>query len=318
MFDAAVQQVKIISNAADEDFQTGRTKAPVFTDEDPQSVNVLLDSKNRTDINLQTNPFDFRSNINSNLFRSRFMRVRKVIFPKPCNITINNNVFELQYGPDTAVSVTIPVGFYNTVNFANALTNLLNIATPGIFWTLPFDATTRTFKLSNLPATPFYISSAATCLFNRWGKNFAQFQAFDPVTSTVAGQGALFWNSGVAGMLFTRYVLIASIALNTFSVADTRTNDVAINEDLIAIVDMTNLYSEADWAVGTPFAGGYHTVETPEAPHISLRNPQRNLTPEIDLYVLDEFGFNLNDCFNLGPDYPPNQEGVVVWMEVSF
>ena len=88
----SVIHTKLVSNAPDEDFQTGRTKPPVFTVEQPQSVNVLVDSNSRPHrLTTQRNPFEFRSTFNSNLYRSRFCRVKKVIVPKPPNINQNNN-----------------------------------------------------------------------------------------------------------------------------------------------------------------------------------------------------------------------------------
>ena len=86
-----VNHVKILGNAVDEDFQTGRTKAPVFTSEEPQSVNLLVDSKSRLNLEENSNPFSFRVTINSNLYRSRFVRVRKIVVPKIPNINPNNN-----------------------------------------------------------------------------------------------------------------------------------------------------------------------------------------------------------------------------------
>lgn len=321
MFDAAVTPVKIISNAVDEDFQTGRTKAPVFTLEDPQSVNILLDSKNRLD--KTTNPFDFVSSINSNLFRSRFFRVRKVVIPKPPNVTIHNNSLTITWGPgNTVTTVLIPVGFYNTLTIANTIQSLISTATATPGWTCIFYPSTRTFTLKAPGAILFFFNADSS--FIRYGESFMAFTGV-PVGGTTAINGQNGWSGGVASMLYTRYIIVCSISLNNYSIADSRTNDRFINEDIIAITDLTDIYSEGDWAVGTPFAGGYSTVLTAEAPNVSLRNPQRNLAPEIDLYVLDEYGFSFNDCFDLGPPLPPdnipypaNQDGIAVWMEVTF
>lgn len=313
-----VEHVKLVGNATDEDFQTGRTKAPVLTTELPQSVNILIDSRNRLQPDINLNPFDFRVSLNANLFRSRYMRVRKVVIPKPPNINQNNNIFIFYEGADIQRTVVIPPGYYNTTQFANTLQALCTAASTNVF-TCVFDAQTRTFNLSSIAV--FFIS--VNCNFIQRGSSFVPFETRNELSgATVAGDGALSWNSGVASMLYTRYIYLCSEALNIFSFAVSRTSDTGINEDILAIVDITSIYSAEDWDVGRPFAGGYQTVETPESPHISLMNPQRNLNPQVDAYVLDEYGLDLNLSFDLsvvgGVNYPPNQAGISFWMEITF
>lgn len=311
----SVTHVKLVSNATDEDFQTGRTKAAVLTVERPQSVNILMDSNDRINPLISMNPFFFRVTLNSNLFRSRFMRVRKVVVPIPPNITQNNNVLNIFEGADVLFSVTIPPGYYNTSEIANTIQLLLTAATPVSIFTCVYVPLTKSFRLTS--TLPFYIS--LRCSFVERGANFIPFQFFDPLAgATVAVNGALMFNSGVSSLLYTRYIFVCSEALNTFSFADTKTSNTSMNEDVLAIADFTSAYTPADWDVGRPFAGGFHTILTPEAPHLSLRNPQRNLSSEADVYVLDEYGNDFNEAFNLGAGFPPNAVGLSFWMEITF
>jgi hypothetical protein len=320
MWNGAVVHAKLVSNAPDEDFQTGRTKAPVVSVEPPQSVNILIDSKNRLNPEIFTNPFDFSVSLNSNLYRSRFMRVTKVVIPKPLNVTKNNNQFIYYEGADVRTEVTIPPGYYNTTSIGNTLQSLCTTAsTLGSVFTCVFDQATRTFNLSS--TNNFFIES--DCTFIQRGSNFIPFDTRSVAAgATVFDDGELQWNSGVSSMLYTRYVYVCSEALNKYCFADSKSSDTGLNEDILAIADITSMYNAQDWAIATPFAGGYETVLTPEAPYISLRNPQRAMSERADVYVLDEYGINFNDSFDLsyvgGPTYPTNQAGVSFWMEVSF
>ncbi len=313
---AGVQPVKIISNAPDEDFQTGRTKPPIITTELPQSVNILIDSNDRITPNIQINPYDFRCSLNSNLYRSRFFRVQKVLLPKIPNITQNNNTFHFYDGADVLNVVTIATGYYNATTFANALTLGM-----GVNYVCVYNPLKKTFDITNIAPANFFISP--NCSFIQKGNNFAPFETQDELAgATVAGNGRLTWSSGIAGMLYTKHVLLASESFNTFAFAISKTSDIAINEDVIAIVDVANQYNESDWAPGSQFAGIYTAIYTPDAPFISLRNPQRNLNPQVDILVLDEYGLNLNEAYDYGGPshvgYGANRTGFSFWMEVTF
>jgi hypothetical protein len=328
---ALVTHVKIVGNAVDEDFQTGRTKAPVFTCENPQSVNLLVDSRSRLNLELNKNPFDFRVTINSNLYRSRFVKVRKVIVPKIPNINPNNNEFCVTAAssipPFLALvyKVTIPTGYYTTSTFANVLAALLSavVAEGTIAFIVTFNPINKTFNISTSNASLnnlFFISS--NCSFIRRGANMVPFQAYDENDSlnyNLSTVGAFSFNSSMACMLYSRYLFLASEAFNTFSYAVSRTSDEKITDDIIAVADISSTYFAEDWDVGRPFAGLCRQVETPESPYISLRNPQRNLNALADFYVLDEFGTNLGAAFDLGHDYPDNSaSGIAFWMEITF
>lgn len=316
-WEGSFSHVKQVTNASDEDFQTGRTKAPVVTVEIPQSVNILIDSRSRLLPNL--NPFDFRIALNANLFRSRFMKLSKVVVPKPPNITKNNNNISGTLnilGFDVQFSYDIPPGFYNTTSLGNQISVGLSALT-GVVFTVVFDPKTRTFSISTF-ANLFFLAESSSFLVR--GSHMVPWPAF-PIGSTTAAVGALLFNSGVASMLYTRYIFVCSTAFNYYSFADSKTSDTTLNEDILAIADMSSIYNAEDWDIGRPFSGGIATIETPNAPNISLRNPQRNLSAEADIYVLDEYGTNLNEAFDISTPtttYPPNQVGIAFWTEVTF
>jgi len=316
-----ITHVKLVSNAPDEDFQTGRTKAPVITMEPPQSVNILVDSRNRLNFSLteEQNPFDFQISIGSNLYRSRFMKVSKVLLPKVPNITNNNNNVKLRMSPNADINVTLPTGFYTTTTFASALQLALSQANGGAnSFTCTYNSLNRTFRLLLNAPIPEKFFIETECNFIQKGTNFVPFPSQSNILDP-AVFGALFFDSAMANMTYTRYAMLCSGAFNNYSFADSKTTDPLVNEDILAIVDLNSMHDPEDWDVGRIFTGGYVTIQTPEAPFLSLRNPQRNLAPEADVYVLDEYGINLNESFQIFPAiFGFNRSGVSFWMEVTF
>lgn len=316
-----VSHVKLVSNATDEDFQTGRTKAPILTIERPQSVDVLLDSKDRGYESPETdNPFDFRGTLNANLYRSRFMRIKKTILPKGPNVNKQNNILRIVSGADVITNLTIPVGFYTPTGLASEIQSNATANVPGgIIFTCSYEYLTKTFKLTSSGGTPnFFISNLTNFVIR--GKNLVPFKAYDERTAgnTVALIGTSDVRSGIANMIYTRYAFVCSESFNAYSFSVTRTTNIRLNEDVLAMLDLTSTYSAADWDDSSPSVGGFYTILTPGAPTISLRNPQRNLTPELDAYMLDEYGSDYNEIFDFGVSFPRNQVGFTTWMEVTF
>ena len=313
-----VGHVKLVSNAPDEDFQTGRTKAPIITVEQPQSVDILLESCNRSGDSF--NPFDFRANLNANLYRSRFMRIKKTVIPKGPNVNRQNNILRIISGADVATDLVIPIGFYTPTALASEIQTNATLNVPGaLTFTCSFDYLSKAFILTSAGGAPDFFISKLTSFFIR-GRNLAPFKGYDETIAgnTVALVGTTDVRSGIANMLYTRYAFLCSESFNAFSFAVTRTTNELLNEDVLAILSLADMYTESDWDDSSPSVPGYHTILSPGAPHISLRNPQRNLNPNVDLYLLDEYGDCYNNIFDFGAAYPANDVGMTTWMEVTF
>jgi hypothetical protein len=316
----AVTYTKLVGNQTDEDVQTGRTKPPLFTTESPQSIQLVVDGKTRTG---SSDPFNFLVSLNNQLFRARMARVSKVVIPKPPNITqFNNRLLWRQWNGVVVeeFSVTLQPAFYNTTTLSNEIALKMTTEAGGSnIYVCAFDSVTRTFMLSytygaGVPGN-FYVVN--TCNFITRGEYLAPFSSqaagLDPMVV-----GTSFINSGIAGMVYTRYAIVSSESFNQYSFSDSRATTLLLKNNIICIVDMTSVYDSEDYDVGTPYAGVYATVDTPEAPHIMVTNPQRNLNDRVDILVQDEYGEFFNELFNLGPTYPPNTIGISLWMEVSF
>ena len=70
------------------------------------------------------------------------------------------------------------------------------------------------------------------------------FLSFPNATTSVGAPTSL--QSGVASMLYTRYMFVCSESFNTFSFADSKSSDTTLNEDILAVVDLTSIYSPED------------------------------------------------------------------------
>jgi hypothetical protein len=310
--------VKLVGNQQDEDVQTGRTKPPLLTAERPQSIQLAIDGKNRPP---GYDPFSFRTSMNNNLFRARMVRVTKAVIPKPPNVTkFNNEIsFVCETGPIFEFTVQLQPAFYNTTTLANEIAKKMTEGSnPLDIYVVDFNPTTRTFSVSltrsGVPRPFFFVETSS---FIVRGTFLAPFNSF-PRLSNPIGVGQSTWNSGIAGMTYTRYCIVSSESFNQYSYSDSRATTLALKNNIICILDLSGIYTPEDYDVSIPFSGVYASLNTPDSPHIMVTNPQRNMTDKIDITVQDEYGESFNECFDLGPQYPPNTLGISVWMEVTF
>lgn len=314
--------VRIASNMDKEEVSTGRIRLTQFTTEDPQSINLLVDSNDR----VNGTPFDFTVNMQSNLFRARLAEVVKVVIPKTNNITPLNNIVEWRFEETLGLNypllkVTLTPGFYDVISLANELTTKMMAATVAAYplintptFVCTFDNAANKFTLSYsifdglaFVSSNFYFLSS--CNFITRGINLALFPSFADagVGSTPVGMG-FSYTSGNAGMVYTRFVTLHSSALTQFSYGETRTSTQVIGNSIVAIIGVTGILIDA-----TRFAGTFATPNLDGAPNISVLNPQRQLQKFLDFSMQDEYGFPLTAIFS-----EDNQLGVSFWLKVSF
>ena len=314
-----INYVKIVSSEADDDFQTGRTKPPRFTTEEPQSIVLVIDGKTRTSA---MDPFDFRVSINNILYRGRMARVTKVVLPKPPNVTKFNNTLTWSQWDGVITSthtVTLSPAFYNTTTLANEISSQMTTEAGGVnVYVVSFDPITRTFIITYTSAgSPRLFFIHSECSFIVRGEFLAHFRSA-PGNLLPVDVGELEARSATAGMLYTRYAVISSESFNQYSYSDSRATTLRLRNNIICVADMTSVYEPEDYDVGTPYSGVFATVRTPDAPHIMITNPQKSLTERIDIFVQDEYGESFNEIMDLGSDFPPNTLGISLWMEIAF
>lgn len=306
--------VRILTNRKDEDIETGQNKPPLFCVEEPDSVNVLIDGKDG--INATDDPFNFIVALRTNLYRARSARVSKCIIPLINNITPYNNQIQIKHVEGTTAVFTLAPAFYNTTTLSNEITSKINAAyvTAGIVdsVTTAFDPVTKTFSIQSVNTKAFFIIDS--CSFITRGKFCAPFES-EPVAN-VPSKTTIY--SSMAGMLYTRFLTVHSAQLNYYSYGSSLTSDPQQGQNIIAIVNVCDIYKDADFDVSVPFAGNFASIDTPSAPQLNVTNSQKNMFDRIDIYVRDEYGTNMQSVMNLGSPYPDNTLGISLWLEVKF
>jgi hypothetical protein len=249
-------------------------------------------------------------------------RVSKVVIPKPPNVTQFNNSITFSIsdgGTITTYSATLPVGYYDTTTLSNELAAKMTEVTgdpPLYSFSSNFISLSRSFQVTSASGHPFYIHNTSSVITRG---QFLMNLASAPPMEDPAIVGGVVISGGIAGMVYTRYAIISSESMNQYSFSDSRSTTLLQKNDIICIVDLTSVYTAEDFDQGSPYGGAvYCTIDTPEAPHIMVTNPQRNVNDKIDIRVQDEYGTDYDDLMELGNSAPPNTVGVSLWMEVSF
>ena len=373
--------VRLASNMDKEEITGGGTRLTQFVSEPPQSIDFVVDSRDK----INGSSFDFTVNMQSNLFRARTASVSRAIIPKMFNVTSKNNVIEWRYDvrPDLVtpqmrkLTSTLIPGFYDTARLCSEMMyhmnrslkidiidNVPTLSPASSNLTCVFDAETNTFKTNliitqSLPivtqynAHHYYLEG---CSFIARGKNLAPFPGypdFGPTalpwpagTSPTLPLGSQYpynltngenqlrnfiMHSGVAGMVYTRYITLHSKAVNQFSYGETRTSKVGFQSNVIAVFDVANVQVDPNRFLGT-----YIPSAEPDAPILSIINPQKQFQKFLDFQVRDEYGFLLDEIFQgpvsgalsyeVDPKFPsaqtldvdPNTLGITFWLNITF
>lgn len=288
----------------DDSIITGSNRPPLVASERLQSTNLIVNSNQR----VAGDPFTFTVNCGGSLQRGRMISLYRAIIPKIPNITAANRDFQILVGGGVGIlQVVLPVGFYTTTDICNELVYWLNLDAGGLdTFTCTFDARSETFTLSSVGGNTILVDD--TVSFQARGANFFKF--INPPggpTSSVT--------STKAGMLYTRYITVTSSRLDRYGVAPTLLSDNTVpSADIIAVIDVTKLYSPDDFNILVPFAGCFAEVDTPDAPFIRVSNDARELNlTGVDFAIADEYGLPLQVAFG-----ETNVQGVVLMFEVYF
>lgn len=305
------RQAQVVSfepNSTKDAYITGAIRPTLVTAEIQYSNNVLVDSLDR--IGFDDTPFSFRVDIGANLFRQRQITVQKVTLPLINNVNpMNNEIFfgiqENSWNSGSFRTVLQP-GIYDPSALCNELAARINheLDLHAIAFPLQvagdvicnFESITQQFVITTeIPSTRIVFWD--DCSFITRGDLLHGFPGKPRVAPVVAYN---YIRSGVASMLYTRTVTIHSDRLTTTAFAKSRTSNKETPNNIIAIVDVSSLYNPQNFDVGVPFSGRYKTVDTTEAPNITILNSEKNLASIIDFTVRDEY----NSILDLAMDTP--------------
>jgi hypothetical protein len=303
--------VGIASNRADPKIESGENLPCLFQMESPSSVNMLIDSKDRTN----GNDARFQVDLKYRLPRPRYVTLKKVIIPKIPNVTSLNNGIRINHEKGLTDTFYIPPGIYNTTDLANTLTAVINaaFAAVGILDTVTttYSVITRSFSIQSV--SPFYFFIIDTSTFILRGEFLVPF-ASQPITD-VPSSSVVY--SGIAGMLYTRYLTISSDSLTQNSFSSSILSRVGQPNNIIGLVDIADIYTADDFDVSKPFTSLYRTLDV-DGPKLSVMTGARTLNSNIDITITDGYGYCLEEALNLGPPFPENKLGLVLMFIIDF
>lgn len=303
--------VYLLSNRTDDKIEKGQVLPYLVQAEQPSTVNVLIDSKDRT----SGTPNDFRASFRHRIPRARYLQLKKAIMAKIPNVNPNNYSLQIKHDLGTTSVFTLPVGIYSTTALANQLTASINaqFVIDGIAdsVTTSYDQNTRTFTMQTVSGANFFIVNTST--FITRGENLVNFPS-EPVANVPSVN---IIRSGISGMLYSRYLTVSSQALNTFSYASSVTTRDTQPTSLIGIIDLVDIYTYEDFDVSIPYAGVYQTLPI-DGVNISVLNTQKSLMEEMDIVIQDEYGTVLDQTYDLGADYNTNSLGPVLMFSCTF
>jgi hypothetical protein len=292
------------------------SRPPLMSVEENSKALLLVDSSDRV---AGTSPFDFSVDLLSSLPRVRYLTLKKITLPQVNNIHSGNNSLRIKSSLGTTNIITLDPGFYNTSTLANELTSKINaqfvVDAIADTVTTVFDPIQRNFSISSVGGNNMFIIGDDSTTLIQYGEHLVPFES-EP-EANVPSSSVIY--SGVAAMLPSRYFLITSSALtkNQYqrSIISSSTRQLG---NLIAVVDLCNLYTPQDFDIGVPYTGVYQTVDV-DGTRLSLMNSQDGLERLIDFQILDGYKRDVASFYNLQAPAPTTTKlSVVMNFEISY
>lgn len=303
--------VSIRTNRDDQELMSGFVLPPLMQIEQPSTIALVIDSKDRA---FGTNA-DFIIKLNYNIPRPRYLKLQRIVFPKIPNITPLNNQIQIKHAGGTTAVFSLTPGIYNTTTLSNALTNAINAAFVAAAIadtvTTVFDTITRTFRVTSVGAQNWFFID--TCSFIDRGGSMCGFTGY-PVATAVSASSQY---SGIAGMVYTRYLTVSSRALCQYAYASSVLSSSLQPRNVVGIVDLAGMYDASDFDVTSLYSGVYKELGV-DGPNLSQQCTERVLRSEIDFQITDSYGSSLDSLLALGAPYGSNTLGVTLRMLISL
>lgn len=284
-------RVNINTNRNNDSVETGRELPLLIQAEQPSAATMLVDSANR----YSGNSADFRVKMNT-VLRPRYYQMKRIVLPKIPNVNANNNTITIVH-TDGTFTVTLTNGIYNTTTLANELTSKINAGLAALLSidtvTTTYNTNTRNFTVTSTNSYNWYFVDTST--FITRGINLTGFIGYPIGTPLTVSSHS----SGIAGMLYCKYISISSQMLTQYSYSSSITSNPANRPQLVGVADMTSIYSAADFDVSVPYSGVYNAIDV-WAPNIAAMSSQKSSFSDLDFLVQDEYGLPLNLALDIG------------------
>jgi hypothetical protein len=218
---------------------------------------------------------------------------------------------------DGNISVDLDTGLYSPNGFINEFVSKVNAA----LLALPsgdtisgiYNASQRKFVFTSSAGNDWMFDHACNLLTR--GDYFVPFKAY--ASGTLGTNGSTSWTSGIAAMLYTRYITVNSRAMSQYVTSNSATTDPTQPSNIICLVDISEIYNPEDFVVSQQFSTNIRSIETPHAPVINVANTKKNVSRLIDISVYDEWNISLNQAYD-NNDNSPNRMGIALFCNVFF
>lgn len=282
--------VKLIADIPQENEKKGKFYPQKIQAIQPNRVNILIDSEDRT--SGSNNDFDFFVKFQSEIFAKQ-VYLSNAILPLAPTIHDKNKTLKINAN-GTDITITLDTGYFNPVTFTNMLQGKLQAAwiseidvTASVIVT--YDNAGRFISITdNSPALiggPFPITFL-DCPYTRYGKHVAEFKT---------GVASVTHKSISLEMISSRYYYIKSQRLTQSQRAGTVCSGIQ-TYDIVGIVYTCEMYDENQYQ-STIFPGTAKSFTVTNAPVINLNISSFK---EVDIRIEDEFGFNLYSLMDDG------------------
>ena len=282
-----IQSVYLHAAPEDNDQVSGRFPPQRVRIEPTDSVNLIIRSEDRQ----FGNDFDFQIDILTTSAHIRKIQMAKCMLPLLPQINNNNKNITVTHD-DGDVTFDLIEGYYSVQSMVNMMQNEFLTAWLSLditnLVTVSYNIERRTISIVDDNAELWYIHD--NCNFARFARNVVKFDYLPPLSATATSTS----ESTSLGMIYSRYVIINSRRLTEDQKAYSIISGVGPSE-VVAVLDLASKYNESQFAVSSAFPGTDVVIDTLGfAPRINLLNRTKALKV-IDLYMVDEFGFKLNN-----------------------
>lgn len=282
-----ITKVYLHSAPEDNDLVSGRFPAQRIRNEAVDSVNMVIRSEDRH----YGNDFDFQIDLLTISAHIRKIQLAKCMLPLLPQINSHNKSITVTHD-DGTVTFDLVEGYYSVQAMVNMMQSQFLIAWQSLdasnLVTVNYNIDRREISITDDNGENWYIHTDSP--FNRYARNVVKFPTLASGSPTAFAR----YESSSLGMIYSRYVIVTSDRLTE----DQKAYSVLSNigpKNIVAVLDIASKYNETQFAVTSSFPGTDVVIDSLDySPKINILNRNKALKI-IDIQVIDEFGFNLND-----------------------
>lgn len=264
-----------------------------------ETLICVIDGRDR----IVGNGCDFTVDLKNEVTRTRKCTVSKIVLPKLPTINPKNNAVTIVHQNGTA-STTLSYGFYNITSFVNELSSKLG----ALFTSLSdgcivaYDPKTRVVSIESVGGDQWFFDSA--CSFIQYGGNVHGFDGY-PATSDPLLVGSITQYSSTCGLIYSKYITIKSTILQNYLRSPSRNSRGDLN--IVASCSICQDYTASDFDSSSVYTGCILVEKSmDDSPIFTIAGRNFASIRQVDIQLIDEFGFSCYDVINISPGGAPS------------